>query len=213
MKGGDNNISSISLSGITVEAIDFTTYGFNQANSELICVPGSTTSIILDRTDPNSLKYQVLLGNRIGNILDRFHSMDDLAKDNLLGYQFVSASPSKYGINVIFEKQSQNRAQRVVKTVFLGGPFAFYSADTSKACSKLYLVIAYTQKSSSGSYSALDIVDFDSNVVAKQKIYNSLDVGINLLDVTPNTFNNHVVDLKVMHGKKKEERIGFPSQF
>jgi hypothetical protein len=73
----------------------------------------------------------VVFGNRINRIFARYHSLEDLSQGELSGYQFVSAFGTDYGLNIVLEKQSESKIYRVIKSVFLEGPYLNYVGDTT----------------------------------------------------------------------------------
>jgi hypothetical protein len=129
----DSVIKSISATGSGVQKIDYSTYGLDATKSELICVPGRSEFVIVDRTVPDKQKYLVLFGNKVGNIQDRYHSLEDLSQGDFTGYQLISVSAGKYGLNIVLEKQVLDKIDRVMKALFTDGPFAIYRGDTTVA--------------------------------------------------------------------------------
>ena len=106
------------------QQIDVSTY-LKSSDVDLICIRGSMNFIVANNSAAGDKSYTAMFGNRAGNILNRYHSLNLLDGD-LSGYQVESASWHLSGYTVTLKKGTQKKFQ----TVILDGPWIFYTGDT-----------------------------------------------------------------------------------
>ena len=122
-----NAISSTDLtSNNGFQQLDLATY-LKSTDVQLICIRGSMNFIVANNAATGDKSYTAMFGNKAGNILNRFHSLNLLA-DDLSGYQVDSASWHLNGYTVTLKKGNLKKFQ----TVILDGPWIFYSGDAIK---------------------------------------------------------------------------------
>lgn len=209
----DKFISSISVSGSGSLKIDYATYGLDITKSELICIPGSTSFIILDRSDVSKQKYLVVFGNQTLNIQSRYHSFENLGQGDLAGYQFVRASSNPFGLTILLEKQTQNGLNRVLKTVYLDGPFISYRGDTTKVIpeeeSKMTLEIISQNAEKVNRSVTLQITKFDPTVKTSKHPGSSVaQKGTFTLDSLAYIYGN-VLEISTEYKGKPDKSITF----